>query len=198
MFMIHDWLAIIEEWLMEYGLIGLWIVSFTDSSFSPIIPEVLFLPMAFADPDRVWLYALHTTASSVLGALLGWYIGKKLGRPVLMRFIKADNIKKVEYYFERYGAMAILIAALTPVPYKVFTIFSGISNIKIRTLVIWSIIGRGGRFFLEAALIATLGVKAKPFIEENLGVLTLGIGAAIILIFILYHVISRRKTANKR
>ncbi|VEF49476.1 membrane phosphatase [Bacillus freudenreichii] len=195
--MISEWLAIIENWLIDYGVLGLLIVSFTDSAFSPIIPEMMLIPMGIASPDKVWLYAFYTTVASVLGALLGWYIGKKLGRPVLLRFIKEDKINKVEYYFERYGAMAILIAAFTPVPYKVFTIFSGISKVKIRTLVFWSILGRGGRFFLEAAIIAALGVRAKPFIEENFAIITLGIGGIAVVAFIVYRLIlSRKKTAN--
>ena len=197
--MISEWLTIIEEWLMDYGVIGLILVSFTDSAFSPIIPEVMLIPMGIAAPEKVWLYAFYTTVSSILGALLGWYIGKKLGRPVLLKFIKADKIEKVEYYFERYGAMAILIAAFTPVPYKVFTVFSGISKMRIKTLVFWSILGRGGRFFLEAAIIAALGARAKPFIEENFALLTLGIGGLAAIAFIVYRVIlSRKRTANNQ
>jgi len=197
--MISEWLTIIEEWLIDYGVIGLILVSFTDSAFSPIIPEVMLIPMGIAAPEKVWLYAFYTTVSSILGALLGWYIGKKLGRPVLLKFIKVDKIEKVEYYFERYGAMAILIAAFTPVPYKVFTVFSGISKMRIKTLVFWSILGRGGRFFLEAAIIAALGARAKPFIEENFALLTLGIGVLAAIAFIVYRVIlSRKRTANNQ
>ncbi len=193
--MISEWLAVIENWLIDYGVLGLIIVSFTDSAFSPIIPEVLLLPMGIAAPDQVWLYAFYTTVASVFGALLGWYIGKKLGRPILLRFIKADKIDKVEYYFEKYGAMAILIAAFTPVPYKVFTIFSGISKVRIKKLIFWSILGRGGRFFLEAAIIAALGAKAKPFIEENFALITLGIGGFAVIAFIIYRLILSRKNA---
>lgn len=193
--MISEWLTIIEEWLLQYGVIGLIIVSFTDSAFSPIIPEVMLIPMGLAAPEKVWMYAFYTTVASVLGAILGWYIGRKLGRPILLRFIKVDTIEKVEYYFERYGAMAILFAAMTPVPYKVFTVFSGITKVKIRTLLFWSALGRGGRFFLEAAIIATLGAKAKPFIEEHFALLSFGVGLFLILGFLVYRFIQKRKSA---
>ena len=181
-----EWIHAFEEWLLEFGSWGLFIVSFLESSFFPIPPDVLLIPMGIANPDRAFWYAFLTTAASVLGALLGWYIGKKVGRPILRYFIKEEKIVKVEQYFEKYGAMAILIAGFTPIPYKVFTIFSGISRVKIPTLIIWSIIGRGARFFLEAAIIVALGDKAMPFIEENFAMLTAGVGGVAIVGYLIY------------
>lgn len=189
--MIHTF----EEWLLEFGSWGLFILSFFESSFFPIPPDVLMIPMGIANPDRALWYAFITTAGSVLGALLGWYIGKKVGRPILRYFIKEDKIAKVEQLFERYGAMAILIAGFTPIPYKVFTIFSGISKVRIPTLVIWSIIGRGARFFLEAAIIIALGDKAMPFIEENFALLTAGVGGLVIAGYLIYRFVRKSKKA---
>ncbi len=183
----------IEEWLMEYGIFGLFFVSFADSSFFPIPPDVLLIPMGISNPDRVIWYALITTVASVLGAILGWIIGKKLGRPVLRFIISEERIQKVENYFNKYGPVAILIAGFTPIPYKVFTIFAGITTVRLRTLVIWSIIGRGARFFLEAALIMVLGAQARPFIEENFGMLTLIGGALIVIVYIIYLIMRKKK-----
>ncbi|MGD6959812.1 YqaA family protein [Rossellomorea aquimaris] len=182
-----------EAWLLDYGVWGLILVSFADSSFFPIPPDVLLIPLAIANPDSALLYALYTTIASVTGALLGWWIGKKLGRPILVYFFSEKRIQKVEEYFNKYGAMALLIAGLTPVPYKIFTIFAGVSGVKIRVLVIWSIIGRGIRFFLEGAIILALGAKAKPFIEENFTLLTLGAGGVLIAVYLVYLVIKKRK-----
>ncbi|MBH9968791.1 YqaA family protein [[Bacillus] enclensis] len=182
-----------EAWLMDYGVWGLIVVSFADSSFFPIPPDVLLIPLAIANPENALLYALYTTAASVVGALFGWWIGKKLGRPILVYLFSEQRIQKVEEYFKKYGPMALLIAGLTPVPYKIFTIFAGVSGVRIRTLVIWSIIGRGIRFFLEGAIILTLGAKAKPFIEENFTMLTLGAGGVLILAYIVYLVIRKKK-----
>lgn len=188
-----EWLHLLEDWLAQYGIYGLLFVSFADSSFLPVIPEVLLLPMGIANPSMVWIYALYTTIASVLGALLGWYIGKKLGRPVLRYFISEEKIQKVEFYFHKYGALSIVIAGFTPIPYKVFTIFSGVSRMKIRTLMFWSVIGRGARFFLEAAIIAMLGENAMPFIEKNFTILTLLGGIAIVIFFLVYRIIQKRK-----
>jgi membrane protein YqaA with SNARE-associated domain len=182
-----------EAWLLDYGVWGLILVSFADSSFFPIPPDVLLIPLAIANPDSALLYALYTTIASVIGALLGWWIGKKLGRPILVYFFSEKRIQKVEEYFNKYGAMALLIAGLTPVPYKIFTIFAGVSGVKIRVLVIWSIIGRGIRFFLEGAIILALGAKAKPFIEENFTLLTLGACGVLIAVYLVYLVIKNRK-----
>lgn len=190
-----EWIHAFEEWLLEFGSWGLFIVSFLESSFFPIPPDVLMIPMGIAEPDRAFWYAFITTAGSVLGALLGWYIGKKVGRPILRYFIKEEKIVKVEQYFEKYGAMAILIAGFTPIPYKVFTIFSGISRVRIPTLIIWSIIGRGARFFLEAAIIVALGDKAMPFIEENFAILTAAVGGAAIVGYLLYAYLRKSKQA---
>lgn len=182
-----------EAWLMDYGVWGLIVVSFADSSFFPIPPDVLLIPLAIANPENALLYALYTTAASVVGALFGWWIGKKLGRPILVYLFSEQRIQKVEEYFKKYGPMALLIAGLTPVPYKIFTIFAGVSGVRIRTLIIWSIIGRGIRFFLEGAIILTLGAKAKPFIEENFTMLTLAAGGVLILAYIVYLVIRKKK-----
>jgi membrane protein YqaA with SNARE-associated domain len=186
--MIHE----VEEWLLEYGLFGLFFVSFADSSFFPIPPDVLLIPMGISNPDSVLWYALVTTIASVLGAILGWFIGKKLGRPVLTLIISEERIQTVESYFTQYGPMAILISAFTPIPYKVFTIFAGISNVKLRVLVIWSIIGRGARFFLEAAIIMVLGSQAKTFIEENFSSATLLAGILLIGGYIFYLMIKKK------
>ncbi|GAA0322270.1 YqaA family protein [Bacillus carboniphilus] len=183
----------LEAWIMEFGTIGLFIVSFLESSFFPIPPDVFLLPIAIANPSNAWFLALIVTVGSVLGAILGWWIGKKLGRPILLKFISEEKIQKVEGYFQKYGSMAILVAGFTPIPYKVFTIFSGVTNMKIRVLVFWSIIGRGIRFFLEAALVVTLGAKAMPFIEENFTLITIIGGGILIIAYILYQFVWKKR-----
>ncbi len=190
-----EWIHMFETWLMDYGIWGLILVSFADSSFFPIPPDVLLIPMSIANPDSALLYALYTTVASVIGALFGWWIGKKLGRPILVYLFKEERIQKVEDYFNKFGPMAILIAGLTPIPYKIFTIFAGVSGIRIRVLVIWSIIGRGFRFFLEAAIIMALGEKAKPFIEQNFAILSFVVGAVLVVLYIGYVMIKRRRTS---
>ncbi len=182
-----------ETWLLDYGVWGLILVSFADASFFPIPPDVVLIPLAIANPENALLYALYSTIASVFGALLGWFIGKKLGRPVLVYLFSEKRVQKVEEYFNKYGAMALLVAGLTPVPYKIFTIFAGVTGVRIRVLVLWSIIGRGIRFFLEGTLILTLGAKAKPFIEQNFTMLSIAAGGVLILIYVIYLFIKNKK-----
>lgn len=169
------------EWIQLYGIVGLIIVAFAESSFFPIPPDVLLIPMAFVHRERAILYALVTTVFSVMGAFLGYFIGKKFGKPILHRFFKKDNIDKVEGYFHRYGAWSIAIAGFTPVPYKLFTISAGAFDVRLSTLVIASLIGRGSRFFLEALFIIIFGDRAMFYLENYFGIITIIITVACLL-----------------
>lgn len=191
-----EWLDELIDFFMAYGEWGLVAVSFADSSFFPIPPDVLLIPLGIANPDLVMWYAFLTTLSSVVGALLGWFIGHRLGRPVLVRFFSADKVEKVEEYFERFGGFSLAIAGFTPIPYKIFTIASGMCKVRLREVIIWSILGRGARFFLEAALILWLGKAAQTFIEEYFGLITVGAVAVILIVVLIYTMIKRSKKSD--
>lgn len=180
----QETLHLLKEWLMEYGVFGLFFVSFADSSFFPIPPDLLLIPMGLADSEHVYWYAFLTTFASVIGAIFGWYIGFRIGRPVLRILFKDQQITKVEMYFQKLGPLAILISAFTPLPFKIFTILSGISKMKVQTVVLWATIGRGARFYLEAILIHQLGHNAVPFIKEHFTMLTIYIALFIMIVYI--------------
>lgn len=191
-----QWFDAMVEWFLSYGSWGLAIVSFVESSFFPVIPDVILIPLGIAQPELVWWYALITTLSSVAGAILGWFIGKKLGRPLMLRFFKLETVEKVEGYFDRYGGFSLAIAGFTPIPFKVFTIASGMSNVRIREVVFWSLLGRGTRFFLEALIIAWLGKAAGAFIEQYFGALSLSLVALVLLVALIWHLIRRKRAVN--
>ncbi|EGK12791.1 YqaA family protein [Kroppenstedtia eburnea] len=191
-----DWINAVAEWFLSYGSWGLAILSFFESSFFPVIPDVILIPLGIAQPELVWWYALITTLSSVAGALLGWWIGKKLGRPLMLRFFKQETVEKVEAYFEKYGGFSLAIAGFTPIPFKVFTIASGMCKIRIREVIIWSLLGRGARFFLEALIIAWLGKAAGEFINQYFGPLTLSLVALVLLAALIWHLLRRKRAAN--
>ena len=185
----------LTEYFMQYGVWGLIVVSFIESSFFPIIPDVFLIPLAIAKPQFALLYGALTTVFSVLGALLGWWIGLKAGRPFLYKFFSEESVAKVEAYFQRYGGAALAIAGFTPLPYKLFTIASGMVKINIRSLVLWSLLGRGARFMLEAAIIVILGDYAARFISDYLGTIT--VVAVLIVLFAYIALRLYRRRASK-
>ncbi|MCR9139580.1 MAG: DedA family protein [Alphaproteobacteria bacterium] len=159
----------------RHARMGLATVSFAESSFFPIPPDVLLIPMVLADRANWWKNALICTVASVLGALLGYAIGmflfEAIGEPILAFYGKADSFAQVSDWYNTYGGWGVLFAAVTPFPYKVLTIFSGATGLNLVTFIVVSIIGRALRFFLVAFLLYKFGEPIRLFIEKYLGIL---------------------------
>ena len=150
-------------------------VSFVESSFFPIPPDILMIPMILAAPARAWLIALVATVSSVLGGMFGYFIGAvlfdTLGQAIFDFYGKADAVESFNARFNEYGAWAVLIAGMTPFPYKVITIMSGWTGLSLPVFIASSIIARGARFFIVAGLLWKFGEPIRIFIEKYLGIL---------------------------
>lgn len=148
-------------------------VSFIESSVFPIPPDVLMIPMIIARPSRAWLIALVALVSSVLGGMLGYAIGAffydSVGQPILETLGKGDAMEAFNTRFNDFGFWAVLVAGITPFPYKVITIMSGWTGMPLATFVTTSIIARGIRFFLVAGLLYYFGAPIRDFIEKRLG-----------------------------
>ncbi|CAM3149296.1 YqaA family protein [Paracoccus nototheniae] len=148
-------------------------VSFIESSVFPIPPDVLMIPMVLARRARAWAIATIATAGSVLGALLGYWIGAVLmdtvGQWVLTAYGKEAAFQDLSLRFAEYGGWAVLFAALTPFPFKVITIFSGAVGLSLPLFIATSILGRAGRFFIVAGLLWQFGGPVRDFIERRLG-----------------------------
>jgi membrane protein YqaA with SNARE-associated domain len=137
-------------------------LSFAESSFFPIPPDVMLAPMCLARPQRAWFFAGLCTVSSVLGGMLGYLIGLLAFHwiePWLMGSSYAGAFTAAVESFERYGAVYVLLAGFTPIPYKVFTIGAGVVGMPVLPFLLGSTGGRGARFFLVAGLIRLLGEK---------------------------------------
>ena len=151
------------------------VISFAESSVFPIPPDVLMIPMILARPSRAWLIALVALVSSVLGGLAGYAIGalawESLGLPILTTLGKADAMAEFNATFNGVGFWAVLAAGVTPFPYKVITIMSGWTGMSLTTFVVTSIIARGLRFFIVAALLWKFGAPIRDFIEKRLGLM---------------------------
>ena len=153
----------ILEFFNQFGPFALALLSFTEAIIQPIPPDVMFLPMAYDERNNVnmllWLWFIVTFAS-VLGAMVGHTLGRLYGTKLLDRFGKPHHRQRLEFLFERYGTWGMFIAAVSPLPYKVFGWIAGASDMKMRPFVIAGIFGRGLRFGLEAILIYLYGDTA--------------------------------------
>ncbi|MCO8144389.1 DedA family protein [Rhodovulum tesquicola] len=158
-----------------HALTALFVVAFVESSVFPIPPDVLMIPMILARPSRAWLIAGVALMGSVLGGLLGYLIGwgffETLGRPVLEFYGKDAYFDAFSERYNEYGAWAVLIAGITPFPYKVITILSGLTSLNLGVFIVASVIARGLRFFVLAALLWKFGVPIRAFIERYMGLL---------------------------
>ncbi|WP_456375551.1 YqaA family protein [Thiolapillus sp.] len=141
-------------------------LSFAESSFFPVPPDVMLAPMSLARPDKAWFFALITTLASVAGGVAGYFIGLwafDFIEPLLHDFGYHEKYLQVRDWFDAWGFWAIFVAGFSPIPYKVFTITAGVISMSFVPFVLASLIGRGGRFFLVAALMALGG---KPMEDK--------------------------------
>ncbi|MEB8389198.1 DedA family protein [Rhodobacteraceae bacterium KMM 6894] len=170
---LYDWTLRMAE--HPHALWVLACIAFIESSVFPIPPDVLMIPMILARPNRAFVIAGVAMAASVIGGLLGYAIGalayEQIGQPILEALGKGDAMAAFNTRFNDLGFWAVLTAGVTPFPYKVITIMSGWTGMALETFIITSIIARGLRFFLVAALLWKFGAPIRDFIERRLGLM---------------------------
>lgn len=167
---LYDWTIALAE--SPRALWALAVISFLESSIFPIPPDLLLIPMVLAAPHRAFLIATVCTAASVVGGAGGYLIGlvlfEQIGAPVLAFYGKEPLFDDFAAIYNQYGAWAVLIAGLTPFPYKVATILSGATGLNFTVFMVSSLIARGLRFYIVAALLARFGLPIRSFVEERL------------------------------
>jgi membrane protein YqaA with SNARE-associated domain len=172
-----------------YGPIALFLLSFAESSFFPIPPDVLLIALAISIPARSFRYALNCSIASVLGGLFGYGIGLFLMDSIGMRILDLygvmDKYEYVQELYMKYDAWAVGIAGFTPIPYKVFTISAGAFKISLPVFILASVISRSLRFFIVATLIYFYGKKIRTFIEKYFNLLTIIFSVLLIGGFVL-------------
>ena len=154
------------------ALRALGVVSFAESSFFPVPPDVLLIPMVLAQRSRAWLIAGVCTVASVMGGVFGYAIGfflfETIGRWVIDLYGLAEKAEQFHVFYAQWGLGVILIKGLTPIPFKIITIMSGAAHFDFITFVLASIVTRGARFFLVAALLKKFGPPIQAFVEKRL------------------------------
>ena len=156
----------IDFWI-NLGAIGLFIIAFIESIFFPIPPDVILIPLALSSPENALYFALICTLGSAFGSILGYYLGKLLGEKLLAKFFNVEQVSKAKNIFSKHGAFGIFIAGFSPIPYKIFTILSGVMNFDVKKLFIIALISRGMRFFAEGFLILHFGQDALTLLNDN-------------------------------
>jgi membrane protein YqaA with SNARE-associated domain len=170
---LYDWtIALASSRHALWALAG---IAFIESSVFPIPPDLLLIPMVIATPHRAWLIAGVCTVASVLGGAAGYLIGallmEQVGWPVIQFYGREELVAQFTTTYNQYGAWAVLVAGLTPFPYKVVTILSGATGLNFTVFMVASLIARGGRFFIVAALLWKFGPPIRDFIEARLGLM---------------------------
>src|ERR1700720_4752221 len=188
---IYDWCIAAADKPYALWLMGL--VSFAESSFFPVPPDAMLIPMSLARPEKAWAYAAICTAASVAGGVLGYVIGAYLydsiGHWLISLYGYGDKVEAFREAYARWGTWIILLKGVTPIPYKIVTITSGFAGYNLLLFILLSVVARGMRFYFVAFLLHRYGAQARTIIEERLGfwvttgavVLVIGIIGALYL-----------------
>ena len=187
----YDW---IMNWASTpYALYALALLSFTESFFFPIPPDILLIAIAFSKPKHSFLYAGICSLSSVAGWIVGYFIGyflfESIGKLIFDLYGGINGFETVKEYYNSKGAWMVLIGGFTPVPYKLITIASGVFLLDFKIFLICSIISRSARFFLESLLIFYFGEKIRLLLEKYFNLFTIFLFVTVILGFLLFKVI---------
>ena len=182
---LYRWtLSLAESPRAPWALAG---VSFAESSFFPVPPDVILVPMALAKPQAAWRYAAICTVASVLGGIVGYLIGALLfdtvGQWLIGIYGLGGKMEDARRLYDQYGAWFILIKGVTPIPYKLVTIVSGLLHYNFALFVVLSLITRGARFFLLAALLNRFGDQARALLDRHFGLFMVLIVVFIVLGF---------------
>lgn len=187
----YDWCIAAADKPHASWLLGA--VSFAESSFFPVPPDVMQIPMSLARPDRAYFYATICTLTSVAGGILGYLIGLLLydsvGLWLVTLYGYGDKVEAFRTAYAHYGSWIILLKGLTPIPYKIVTLTSGFAGYSFALFVLFSIITRGARFFIAAFLLHRYGARAREMIEKRLGLFTTIGALALVAGFVIAVVI---------
>jgi len=180
----------ITEIFMQYGIWGLFGLALLDSFILPVPPFFLQIAMSLIEPEAALRYATIAFTGSILGAPIGYFLGKWLGKPLLHKILPAKWTDAATAMFEKNGDGAVLIGAFTPIPFKFFTVLSGVFGYSLPKLMLFAILGRGLKFFLIGILFYLYGKHAKVLLDEYLEVSVLGVGVVVAIGWFIWN---RRK-----
>lgn len=194
----HEIFASMNNWFQTMGVQGLAINSCVESFFLVPPPDFLLIAMDLAKPEKALYYAFVCTIASAVGGVIGYLIGKFGGRPVFNFLFRKnrDKLDTVEKMYKEYGSFAVFFSAFTPIPYKVFTIASGILEMNFFKFIIASFFGRGARFFLVSIVLMFFGEAVKKYLELVIFAVTVVIVIFCVVIYKKRHSLIKPKEKN--
>lgn len=194
----HEILSQINHFFQTLGVPGLALNSFIESFFLVPPPDFLLITMDLAKPEKALFYATICTIASTLGGALGYAIGYWGGRPVFNFLFKNkhEQFDNVEKLYNKYGSLAVFFSAFTPIPYKIFTIASGILNMNFWKFLIASFFGRGLRFFIVSIVLMLFGATIKAYIEWVILAVTIVIILFFVVLYKKRHAFSNKNNSN--
>lgn len=179
---LHD----LSDWLLdfadsEWAVLVLALISFGEAIILPFPPDPFLIAVALLQPENaLWLAAI-VTVTSVAGGLVDHWVGVRFGRPIIERLAPRDKVEAAERLFTKYGWWTVLLAAFTPLPYKVFSVTAGILRFDRKGFLLACLAGRGLRFFLQGVLIFVYGESIREFLEGNFELVTIATGAVVVV-----------------
>jgi undecaprenyl-diphosphatase len=183
-----------RELFVSLGAPGLFAVAFLEFFLFPIPPDFVLIPLALANPEFAVGYAAVATAGSVFAGLLGFYVGRKGGRPALESRFAGERVARAERYFDRYGLATLGVGAFAPIPegYELLSVASGVFGLDTRMYLLASLLGRGGKYLLEAVLVLVLGDAVRSMGEVDLYLIT----GVVALVVVVTYLLRRRWLAD--
>lgn len=177
----------VAEIFLPLGGAGLFFYAFIEASISPFPVEVILVPLMLASSVKGALFfAFIAVAGSVGGAVLGYYIGYLGKVAILERFFAKEKIARIHRLYDKYEGWAVFIAGFTPIPFKLVTISGGAFYINFKKFILFSILSRGGRFFLEAVFVIFFGKQVVGFLDKNFGLITVGVVVVLVIVYYVY------------
>ena len=191
-------LSNLAEWVLAwaespYAGLALFALAFAESSFFPLPPDPLQIVLSAGNIQFAFWFAAITTGGSLLGAVLGYYIGLKGGRPLLDRMFDQQKILFVESQYRRRDVWAVAIAGFTPIPYKLFAVGAGVFRLDLRRFLLASLVGRAGRFFLVAAIMTIFGEAVQVAIDRYLNILAVAFVVMLIGGVVVVRLVTRQR-----
>jgi membrane protein YqaA with SNARE-associated domain len=180
-----------------YGGMALFLNAVAESSFFPLPPDVLLIALSIIRPPLSFGYAAICSVGSVLGGVLGYFLGLKGGRPLLQHLISEERIRLVERYYQKYDIWAVGIAGFTPIPYKAFTITAGVFDLDLKRFILVSLVSRSARFFLVGGMIFIFGETAKFYLTKYIDTFSIAFVALLILGFFAVRFFAKRMVVKE-